>query len=163
MARVITFKRPDAVGKKPFFVIDHSVGRAGMNRFDDVQLVQFLINRVIDMREGQIKRSPTVGFRQLTDPAGRPIAKLAVDGRCGPKTLEAILAFQNLIGKLAKDGTISAVKDRGADFYTSGGYRWANTMYELAVYSQDWIATTILDIAVEPLRSNLIKSMRRRA
>ena len=33
------------------FGIDHSVGRHGTNRMDDVQLIQLLINRYIDYRE----------------------------------------------------------------------------------------------------------------
>jgi hypothetical protein len=158
MATVITFDRDDVKNQK-FFVIEHSVGRAGSNKLDDVQLVQLLINRVIDMREGEIKRNPTVGYRRMADPAGRPIAKLVVDGKCGPRTCEAILAFQKLNVNQATDGTISAVRDRGKDSYVSGRYWQANTMYMLAIYSQNWISTTIFDIDVEPLRSNLFKAM----
>jgi hypothetical protein len=37
--------------KVTLFAIDHSVGHGGRNLSDDVQLIQFLINRYIDERE----------------------------------------------------------------------------------------------------------------
>jgi hypothetical protein len=161
VARVISFNRNDLKNNQ-FFVIDYSVGRAGQNRIDDVQLVQILLNRVIDMREAEIGLNPGVGYKRMTDPAGRPIAKLLVDGMCGPKTCEAILAFQRLNVNQAIDGTISPVRDRGKDGYVAGGYHQFNTMYLLAIYSQSWITTTLFDITVEPLRSALMKSMLRK-
>lgn len=160
MARVMTFNRRDLKGRS-FFVIDHSVGRAGRNRRDDTQLVQILINRVIDLREEYIRTQPHVPWTRMTGPHGQPIAKLVVDGICGIKTCEAILAFQRLRANMSKDGTISAITNPDHDFYVSGRYSMANSMYILAIYSQDWIKTSIFDIHVEPLRGNLLKSMLR--
>src|SRR6185503_7407213 len=51
------------------------VGDGGANKADDVRLIQTLLNAV-------------------PSPSGRPVAKLAVDGRVGPKTIDAIRQFQ---------------------------------------------------------------------
>jgi len=53
-----------------------SVGAGGANKADDVRLIQTLLNAV-----------PSAN-------ALRPAAKLAIDGRVGPKTIDAIRQFQ---------------------------------------------------------------------
>ena len=55
-----------------------SVGHAARNRFDDVRLVQYLLNCV------PIKR-------------GGPTRELVVDGVCGLHTVRAIFRFQRLL------------------------------------------------------------------
>ena len=52
-----------------------SVGRTARNIFDDVRLVQYLLN-CVPMRRGG------------------PTRELVVDGLCGPRTVRAIFRFQ---------------------------------------------------------------------
>ena len=52
-----------------------SVGRTARNLFDDVRLVQYLLN-CVPMRRGG------------------PTRELVVDGLCGPRTVQAIFRFQ---------------------------------------------------------------------
>lgn len=67
--------------------IAKSVGRGGLNLFDDVKLVQSLIN-------DNLAKLP--GLRPLT-----------VDGRVGPKTIAAIEEFQKRVVKMAApDGRV---------------------------------------------------------
>ena len=54
-----------------------SVGRTARNLFDDVRLVQYLLN-CVPMRRGG------------------PTRELVVDGLCGPRTVRAIFRFQRL-------------------------------------------------------------------
>ena len=58
-----------------------SVGRGGKNKPEDVQAVQTALNR-------------------------RNKAGLPVDGQCSPKTIQAIEAFQKLLGQFRPDGLI---------------------------------------------------------
>lgn len=55
--------------------ISASVGRGGVNRTNDVRTIQAALNR-------------------LPPASGGPISPLAVDGICGPKTIDAIQKFQ---------------------------------------------------------------------
>lgn len=179
MARMMTFNHAGIETGTQYFVIDHSVGRMGRNRIDDVQLVQVLINRAIDAREEEIKRlstndliAPELKNRRYVDSAGEPIAKLKVDGKCGPKTIAAILAIQNYYGKLSPnaDGTISAVRDPNRIWYIGGanaeaprGYHLQNAMYVLAVVAEKThgspVSRILAEVNVEPLRSVLSRSM----
>ena len=54
-----------------------SVGRTARNLFDDVRLVQYLLN-CVPMRRGG------------------PTRELVVDGLCGPRTVRAIFRFQRV-------------------------------------------------------------------
>ena len=55
-----------------------SVGRTARNLFDDVRLVQYLLNCVPVLRGG-------------------PTRELVVDGVCGPRTVRAIIVFQRTL------------------------------------------------------------------
>jgi len=55
-----------------------SVGRSARNAYDDVRLVQYLLNCV-----------PT--------PRGGPTRELVIDGVCGPLTMQAIAGFQRTL------------------------------------------------------------------
>jgi peptidoglycan hydrolase-like protein with peptidoglycan-binding domain len=180
MASMMTFNHKGIEKGAQFFVIDHSVGRAGRNRVDDVQLVQFLINRAIDIREEEIKANqtnelitPELKNRRFVDRNGRPLAKLVVDGKCGPKTVQAIFAFQNFYGQLSPvaDGTISAVSDPNRIEYVGGanakaprGYYLKNTMYVLSVMAQGGaphspVFPILAEVKVQPLRAALAKAV----
>src|SRR6266567_1242785 len=67
------------------FEISATVGRGGKNKPEDVQAVQAQLNR-------------------------RAGAGLVVDGKCGPKTIAAISAFQKTLGMRSPDGLIEPGK-----------------------------------------------------
>ena len=106
------------------YAIDHSVGRGGANRMDDVQLIQVLINRYIAFRASI--QTPGMGWEgRVTDNTGQQIAKLRIDGRCGPLTLNAILATQRALDRwrgCAVDGRIDALKEGGQSAYRDGTF-----------------------------------------
>jgi peptidoglycan hydrolase-like protein with peptidoglycan-binding domain len=67
------------------FEISGTVGRGGKNKLEDVQAVQTALNV-------------------------RAKAGLTVDGKCGPKTIAAIQAFQKTIGYANPDGLVEPGK-----------------------------------------------------
>src|SRR5882724_4287053 len=67
------------------FELSATVGRGGKNKPEDVQAVQLELNR-------------------------RARAGLVVDGKCGPKTIAAITAFQKTLGMRNPDGLIEPGK-----------------------------------------------------
>lgn len=71
-----------------------SVGKGGRNRFEDVVVVQFLLNCVPKRRGG-------------------PEVQLVLDGLCGPTTEAAIVRYQS--------ATFGAADGRVAQ---GGGYVW---------------------------------------
>jgi len=105
------------------YAIDHSVGRGGSNRMDDVQLIQALINRYIVATETVAKRKGPKWTARTLDSSGRVINKLRIDGQCGPLTLAAILAVQrsfNYWRGCTVDGLIDAVRDGSASYHKTG-------------------------------------------
>jgi lysozyme family protein len=99
MARLIIKKESEGTFVR--LLIDHSVGRHGRNRRDDVQLIQFLLNAANNYVGGHFFNP-------------RP-EDLHVDGVCGEKTLAAILLYQKNINSvwpntLVEDGTVNATK-----------------------------------------------------
>jgi hypothetical protein len=76
MAAITRFKDGTVI-----FNVDHSVGKFGRNRRIDVQLVQFLLNKLIqNIKDTGMGESPL------------PVPELLVtDGICGTKTIAAIL------------------------------------------------------------------------
>jgi hypothetical protein len=143
MAMVHTYKHGSNDGGTQdvtMFAIDHSVGRGGTNRKDDVQLIQILINRYIEYATWVVKAHPEAGRQGVLDTSGRQIAKLDVDGICGPLTLAAILATQrslNVWRRITIDGRIDAIKEGGAAEYDDGKRYRFNTMYILAVGAEE--------------------------
>ena len=81
----------------PYLLLHHSVGPHSINRPDDVQLVQFLIN--------QAHASGPFPF-ELEEP-------LRMDGICGPKTKAAILSFQKARSSEThhQDGRVTATAE----------------------------------------------------
>lgn len=163
--------------------IDHSVGRGGRNRMDDVQLIQVLINRHIDETEEVHKQLPGPSYdTRVVDKRGRTIDDLVVDGRCGTLTLAAILATQRSLDKwkgCAVDGRIDAIPDGAASQYKTGrvqtyafGLRGNQVvrepimesrfkcMYLLGLAATDSFARTPWNILSlpEPLKSALLRS-----
>jgi len=171
------------------FAIDHSVGHGGRNLRDDVQLIQFLINRYIDdWEETYIKYrgDPRYDARVL-DKAGHTIDKLVVDGICGPLTLAAIIATQVSINKWRGcliDGRIDAIEEGGVSQFAIAkmervvmgvkdgevvrawlpvGKNYFNAMYALAVNARAYPIRPEWDYlsVPEPLRTALVRSMSR--
>lgn len=89
--------------------ITASVGSGGINRFEDVRAIQVLLNE----NAGHIQ----------------PFVKLAVDGKIGPKSIEAIVKFQRkVVGLQNPDGrvdpngkTLSALKSSSGSPVAPGG------------------------------------------
>jgi peptidoglycan hydrolase-like protein with peptidoglycan-binding domain len=74
-------KEEPPLNLKAPFAISGSVGRGGKNKPQDVQAVQAALNT-------------------------RAKAGLVVDGKCGPKTIAAIMAFQKTLGQAKPDGLV---------------------------------------------------------
>ena len=98
--------------------IEHSVGKGGSNRHDDVQMIQFMLNVAhLDLQNSF--RMPSI---------------LLMDGICGKKTLGAILAYQEHKKKsggqfplFAVDGLVTAKKAAFMDAHHFG----FSTLYNL--------------------------------
>src|SRR4051812_27931138 len=156
--------------------IDHSVGAGGVNRMDDVQLIQVLINRYIDWREYAHKTEGSFDSR-VVDKSGQQIGYLKVDGRCGTLTMAAIIATQKSLNKwrgTAIDGRFDAFKDGSGSAY-KGPLKYGHlpfaAMYILAqatnVSPENSVAgayaspgTTRFDVfsLPDPLRSSLLRA-----
>jgi hypothetical protein len=63
------------------FAIDHSVGAGGVNRMDDVQLIQILINRYVVYEAAAYKEYGS--DTRAVDKSGGQIKQLKVDGLDG--------------------------------------------------------------------------------
>jgi hypothetical protein len=77
------------------FEISAAVGRGGKNLEDDVKAVQMALNRRAD-------------------------ARLDVDGRCTPKTIEAIVAFQSASGQSQPNGLVEPGRGTARALAASG-------------------------------------------
>jgi hypothetical protein len=178
MAGVHTYKQ---LGRDvTIFGIDHSVGRGRMNRTDDVQLIQIMINRYICTTTDIHKSDPKWNALVL-DESRRQIDKLDVDGWCGRQTLAAILATQKSLHRWkssAVDGRIDPIPEGGASQYEDGTtyVAWRgvehrksvlhrimntrfNTMYVLAVIADlDPNPPWNIFLLPEPLKSSLLRS-----
>lgn len=175
MAGVHTYKQQG--GDVTIFAVDHSVGRGGVNRTDDVQLIQVMINRYISTTADIHKKDPKWDALVL-DSSRRQIDKIAVDGRCGPATLAAILAAQRSMKRwrgVAVDGRIDPIREGGASQYQDGTtffvshavknhpHRIMNTrfnsMYMLAVCADfDPNPPWNVFLLPDPLKSSLLRS-----
>ena len=126
-------------GDDVLLLIDHSVGKNGSNRHDDVQLIQLLLN-IANQRNG-------IGnefYHSMRSP-------LAIDGRCGAETQAAIRQYQKSYNRqpgfsagykmMNEDGVITATSEML--LWGSGGYRFTtmhalNTDFQLFLKYQ-WI------------------------
>jgi hypothetical protein len=135
------------------FNVDHSVGKHGRNRLTDVQLVQYLLNRMIsDVHSSGDSLS-----------SARPPESLEVDGICGEKTIGAILWFQKARNAGPPNGMKFVAED--ATINHAG-----NTMYGPSPnkFYTMWDLNSMLDIrkalpapediGIEPLRTELEKA-----
>jgi len=77
------------------FEVSATVGQGGKNLEDDVKAVQAALNRRAD-------------------------ARLTVDGRCGPATIEAIIAFQRALGQSKPDGRVEPRRGTARALAASG-------------------------------------------
>jgi hypothetical protein len=103
MARTYLLKRPTGL-IKVLYTIDQAVGAGCPNLRDDVALVQFFLRAVMEDDKG------------YRIPAGKP---LAMDGICGPRTIDYIKSWQAQDAKLSQgaampmqDGQISPMTNR---------------------------------------------------
>jgi len=105
-------------GWRGYFCPLYSVGAGGVNRVEDVMLVQFLLNRAavgIALEE-----------HEKNDPYGNPgdikYKQILVDGICGPQTKQAIRNFQSLGKKAGQPLTVDGRIDSPCcltDFYAA--------------------------------------------
>jgi len=135
-----------------FMTINHSVGKNGSNRYDDVQRIQFLLN-IAHMDIANSFRLP---------------ALLSMDGICGPKTLSAILDYQtdkktSMFPLFAVDGLVSATNQAGFVGPQSLGF---STLYNLnwdffqGIQRPDFMYMALY-MSVEPLYSTFILPLRK--
>jgi len=135
-----------------FLKINHSVGKGGSNRRDDVQRIQFLLNAA------HLDATNTFRMPSL----------LMMDGICGPKTLSAILEYQTEKQKggfpLAKiDGLVSATNQAFFFGRASIGF---STLYNLnwdfilASQTADFVYMGAY-MVVEPLYSTVVLPLRK--
>jgi hypothetical protein len=151
--------------------VDFPVGRLATrgsgNSMGDVQLVQLLLNRAIDFLAANNKPP-------LTDNGGRAIGSLDVDGLCGNRTMEAIVAYQHLTKQRyreqektnPKPGGVTSVYEDGVVNKSSptGISSMSRTMYTIVWLNAEFTGDTdrafTADDAgdLEPLRSQLAAS-----
>ena len=135
-----------------FMKIDHSVGKGGSNRHDDVQMIQFLLN---------------TAHLDIANTFRMP-ALLAMDGICGPKTMSAILDYQtvkktSMFPLFKVDGLVSATNQAGFVGRYSLGF---STLYNLnwdfiqASQRSDFMYMAAY-MSVEPLYSTVILPLRK--
>jgi hypothetical protein len=135
-----------------FMKIDHSVGKGGSNRHDDVQRIQFMLNTA--------HLDPANNFRM-------PVL-LAMDGICGPKTKSGILDYQtvkktSMWPLLTADGLVSAHSPAAYFGRTSLGF---STLYNLnwdfiqAMERADFMYMAAY-MSVEPLYSLVVLPLRK--
>jgi Putative peptidoglycan binding domain len=94
MAHVKLLSNPALL--RVFYGVDAPVGRGCPNRGDDVYLVQFFLNAMWGKKD--LTSSDIIG------PPGTPAP--AVDGICGPKTVDAIRHFQEFYAASVVDGRV---------------------------------------------------------
>ena len=135
-----------------FLKIKHSVGKGGSNRYDDVQLIQFLLN--------VIHADPGSGFRMP--------ALLSMDGICGPRTKAAILGYQEYkqsreFPLAAVDGVVTATHHAMFTNPRSFGYSTIlnlNWDYLQALPRVD-LGEMVVGSAMEPLYSTVIVPLKK--
>ena len=139
-----------ALNSMMFIKIKHSVGKGGSNWRDDVQMIQFLLNVAhLDTRNQFVM--PSI---------------LVMDGICGPKTLNGILAYQNqkkrsMFPSIAVDGLVSATHQAAFLGQHSFGF---STLYNL---NWDFLQAAprtnflLMNTAVEPLYSAVVLPLRK--
>lgn len=132
---------------KWIFNVTYPVGPNGVNRWDDVMLVQHALNVVMAPFE-------------LKDARGRPITSyLKRDGLFGPRTAEAILAYQTQARQVRKrmitvDGSVDPANHTGWTTH-------AQVQYTIVYLNRDHrdLRGRMMDEAdfPEPLRNLLLK------
>ena len=156
MARLAQVRQTGTGKQEVLLLIDHSVGRGGTNRTDDVQLIQFLLN-VANRRNG----SPF--YNALT-------RRLVVDGRCGPQTLAAILKYQQSQNRqpgfskgfklINEDGLVTASSEM--TLWGGAGYHFT-TMHSLNDEFQLYLTFQWIELdlyVIEPLFSKILAPLK---
>ena len=102
------------------FWIEHSVGKGGSNRHDDVQRIQFMLNVVhLDLEN-------TFRMQSL----------LRMDGICGERTLAAILAYQE--HKMTSGGPFPLFAVDGLITAHKAAFMDANHFGYSTLYNLNW-------------------------
>jgi hypothetical protein len=124
-------------------LIDHSAGKGGRNRKDDVLLVQFLLNVAN-------RRDVSPFYKALKEP-------LVIDGVCGKNTKDAILLYQKkdaeLVDNLVVDGVVNATDRLG---FRRGGALHGTTISNLNWDFWNYLPEVRQDISqmfIEPLKT----------
>jgi hypothetical protein len=124
------------------FNVSHSVGRFGRNRTGDVQLIQFLLNKIIDKWKKEGHPAPD---------------QLSIDGICGPKTIGAILWFQKDLDPTGLMGADATVNHADEAFYFLSQYK-LYTIWQMNNWLSAWkLIPKTTDVVIQPLRSELDK------
>jgi hypothetical protein len=149
MAAITRFKDGTVI-----FNVDHSVGKFGRNRRTDVQLVQFLLNKLIqNIKDTGMGESPL------------PVPELLVtDGICGTKTIAAILWCHKSENYWYKGGFKTGAEDSTINhvdnvIYGPNGNALFYSMWNIQnhLQSRNALPHTATEITVQPLGSELEK------
>lgn len=92
----MAFQFPATKSGATYYSVDYTVGRSGMNRKDDVILIQTMLNiQFFDLGGTYLARDWSA---YECEPLPH-MERLKIDGLAGPKTKEAILVFQRKLAR----------------------------------------------------------------
>jgi hypothetical protein len=134
--------------QQPFFwTVSSSVGYGCRNKTEDVLLVQFFLNKIIDEGNSIVTADIIAGTEPSKNPYSRIPKKLVPDGDFGGKTWGAIKWLQKKSGYCVVDGMVS--HSNGTSALTPKQNMWY-TIHMLNWYYSDCTSSYIHDIRQDP-------------
>ncbi len=142
--------------KEPFFwTVSSSVGYGCRNKSEDVLLVQFFLNRIIDQVFNETVADVIAGTIKSKDPFNKIPTRLDPDGDFGGKTWGAIKWLQKVSGWCVVDGMVSA--SDGTNALTPKQNMWY-TIHILNWFYSDVCPQYFPDIRQDPTLPTILSS-----